>query len=420
VERLETLYCGFDGLDVAFEGWLPDAALAMLADRKEAAQLDGKPVPHDLGGVRGFVGATGRPGFAYRFETGDDGEIWWFQRNTSKNTWRIFVSVRSLALAVHGLDRVRDRLYQRLEAFGATVLKESINRADLAIDFRAEGFGPDPAAIIAHSHATKAAECDADVPSVHWTGRRVSSVTVGRMPGRQVILYDKRREAVQTKKFHWFDFWGVPDWRADRRPVWRIEVRAGKQALKKYDATTWAGLAASFADFTADIMGAVRLTVPARDLNHSRWPVHPVWAAALDGLLSYLAGADMTRSGVVPVRKVVGRRAVLRDMYGGLIAGLAASLEAVEDRDGRGGLDIPGAVADLLRRAATEQPAEWAAKVGRARSRLWITEESHSVEREPRGVRGVAPGVGGREHDREGGGGGTVPRVAAQHAAGFQ
>ncbi len=38
---------------------------------------------------------------------------------------------------------------------------------------------------------------DTTHPAAVLSGRRLESVTVGKMPGRQVIVYDKRREAIE-------------------------------------------------------------------------------------------------------------------------------------------------------------------------------------------------------------------------------
>ncbi len=64
------------------------------------------------------------------------------------------------------------------------------------------------------------------------SGCRVESVTIGRMPGRQVIVYDKRAEAIAKNKLHWFEQWGV-DPRDPEIQVWRVEFRAGERHLKQ-------------------------------------------------------------------------------------------------------------------------------------------------------------------------------------------
>ena len=64
---------------------------------------------------------------------------------------------------------------------------------------------------------------DRNQPSAVCRGRRLESVTIGKMPGRQVIVYDKRREAIEQRKLFWFKVWGID--RSDRSAeIWRVEL----------------------------------------------------------------------------------------------------------------------------------------------------------------------------------------------------
>lgn len=380
---VETLYVGFDGLEVAFRGSSREDVLAVLKTARDQAADRNENVLARIGSLDCQVfGAGARGGYRFMFTTGEDGETWFVKRN-SGDPWRIRVSVNSLALAAHGYARVRDRLYERLAAMGAAVQEESIGRVDLAADFRIEDFTLDPAAFVAHSHSAKASECDPSVPSVHWQGRRISSVTIGKMPGRQLIIYDKRLESVRKHKAHWFDFWGVPDWRADRRPVWRVEIRAGKRELKdRWKIATWADLENQLADIVRATLADIRYTVPNDDQNVSRWPDHPLWVRVLQVMEAFLAGDGMTRAGVIRGRRIVtGQRSVKREMYNSLHIGLAASCMAVNewaDEDiGRVPDHIAGVVGDYI----AQNETDFLRKVSAARQRLYLTEDEHSVTR---------------------------------------
>src|SRR4029077_1301274 len=72
---------------------------------------------------------------------------------------------------------------------------------------------------------------DRNQPSAVCRGRRLESVTIGKMPGRQIIVYDKRREVVEKRKLLWFRVWGI-DPHDTSVQVWRVEMRAGKKELK--------------------------------------------------------------------------------------------------------------------------------------------------------------------------------------------
>jgi hypothetical protein len=56
---------------------------------------------------------------------------------------------------------------------------------------------------------------------VHRFARRVSGITIGRMPGRQLCLYDKRADSLLKRKLYWPAVWGL-DLAEHRNPVWRV------------------------------------------------------------------------------------------------------------------------------------------------------------------------------------------------------
>jgi len=141
---------------------------------------------------------------------------------------------------------------------GAKVLSASIGRVDVAVDLRMQGFRLDRTLFVAHSHCDRDAHLDPkqDEFSVHYAGREPSSTTIGKMPGRRIIVYNKRREAIRKRKWHWFDRWGL-DWKRDTEAVWRIEVRAGKRHLKdQWRITTFADLEATMADLKSTVTRA--------------------------------------------------------------------------------------------------------------------------------------------------------------------
>src|SRR6516225_8427740 len=120
---IECLYVGFDGLDVAFQGSRPEAALAMLERARDEAQREMRPVLVRIGELDVHVAETGaRGGYRYRFDTGEDGEIWFVKQDARVDKWNIRVSVKSFSLMLHGYAAVHDRLYRRLQAMGARVL----------------------------------------------------------------------------------------------------------------------------------------------------------------------------------------------------------------------------------------------------------------------------------------------------------
>ncbi|WP_147250381.1 hypothetical protein [Thalassospira lucentensis] len=65
---------------------------------------------------------------------------------------------------------------------------------------------------------------------------KLESIPIGKMPGRQVIIYNKRTPAIEKKTTYWFKVWEIaPPTNTDKH-VWRVEFRAGQKELKdKYN-----------------------------------------------------------------------------------------------------------------------------------------------------------------------------------------
>ena len=399
---IELLHVGCDGLDIAFEGWFPQSALDALRDAKARARDQMHPEPLELGGVPVRVSEAGaRGGYAFTMDTGDDGEIW-FIKDRTDNQWNVRVSVRALPLAIHGIGAVVRRLYERLEAFGATVLRESVSRVDIAADFHMPAdFRLDIRGFVSRAGRRVYEEPTEEGRQVFWTGDRITSVTVGKQPHRQVIVYDKRREAIQTRKDHWFDIWGVS--KRDRRPVWRVEVRGGKRHLKDHwRVSRLADLERRLGDILADALACVRYTVPvASDPNRARWPTHEIWDRARAVFLDYAT----TTGQPAPGRKVTGRRSTIRQIYLEQATGLMASIAAVDRLGERDRHNVHMRVARAVELAIRDDPAGWDRRVERAGQRQEIMEDWH----EPGSI-GVPPGhpgcgEGGAPHGQGRGGG---------------
>jgi hypothetical protein len=142
---------------------------------------------------------------------------------------------------------------------------------------------------------------------------RYSSVTCGKMPGRQVILYEKSREVRQKQKPEWWAHWNAARTRQNLPPldgketIWRLELRAGKTHLKdRWGIRTWADLDSKLGDLYARTLTDIRYTIPnPTDSERCRWPDHPLWQAARDTIATDLhemttgAEPDAVKPGLV-------------------------------------------------------------------------------------------------------------------------
>lgn len=236
---IRLLYAGFDGLDVAFQGCVSDRLLALLADARAEAEAINGPVARDLNGLRFTVAPSGaRNGFRYRLNTGDDGEVWLIKHSADPRHWNLFAAVKSFALLTHHYAGVKRRLLEeRLAQLEATVREARPNRVNFACDVNAPGFEPEPDCFVAPArtgartyHPGEGAR-EGERVEVHRLARRVNGITVGRMPGRQLCLYDKRADSLLKRKLYWAAVWGL-DLAERRDPVWRVEVRAARDEIK--------------------------------------------------------------------------------------------------------------------------------------------------------------------------------------------
>ena len=224
---MELIYKNFDGLDISFQGALSEDVLETLADGKREAQQMRKDVYRELGPekIPVMVAETGmRGGYAYRFDTGPDGEIWAIGHSTKSDSWNIRVSVKSLNLALRGYQAVKDKILALLEALGATgppqreevtgavknFPQERISRFDVCFDFLAlSAFEPDPKRFVAHSRSNRHYN-GTDNGVRTYTGAKgkvIESARIGEMPNRQVCLYNKSREVEAHNKRYWHDIW---------------------------------------------------------------------------------------------------------------------------------------------------------------------------------------------------------------------
>lgn len=335
---LKPIYYNFDNLDVAFQGAIPQEMLNVLEAARLDAQASRQPELLEWRSEKMHVAGYGAPGgYAYRCDTGPVGATWFFSRNQSTSGWNIRVSLKANALASMGLGRVRAELYRFLEAIGAKISSEAISRVDYCMDFLAsdiesasgESFMLLPTAFVMHSHTSRT-DHELETKQSHGVSGRYTSVTCGKMPGRQVIVYDKTREIQERQKPEWWNHWnaarearGLPPLSGSER-VWRVEIRAGKRHLKdRWGITSWADLDNKLGDLLSCAAAQIRYTnAITTDAERFRWPKHPLWDAVQATIASDLN--EMT-SGAEPavIREI--RRSELREMMESQIGGLLAT-----------------------------------------------------------------------------------------------
>ncbi len=295
---MELLHKGFDAVDLAYPYHLPMELIEKLEATKIRAMEINAPCVVDLKGKKFNVAPTGaRGGYAYRCDTGRLGETWFFKKPNRRDPWGIRISVSAIQCALRGLKGVKEHLETTLFKLGVIVFTgaESIARIDFAMDFLFPDFELVSNNFVMNSRFGKMKHASLLEYKEAGTSGRTTSVTVGKNPNRQLIVYDKRAEVLTKRKDHWLEVWNIKRKRDGKPPIalddpktsriWRIELRAYKKHLKEdWHVTNWGHLQKHLPYILRSILNDIRYKVPTRDSNRARWPDHPLWSQAFSEL----------------------------------------------------------------------------------------------------------------------------------------
>ncbi len=375
---MKPLYAGVDTVDLALQGAFPPDTIDRLTEAREeaAARQEAVLVKVGPGEVAMHVAPSGlRGGYAFRTDTGPLGEVLAFKASSDVREWNGFASIRASTLAAYGFHGARDQLFARLADMGFTVAAHSINRIDYAVDFLAPGFALRLDGFVAHPRTKVrpywgiASPQDPNQPSAVLTGRRLESVTIGKMPGRQIIVYDKRRAAIAQRNLFWFKVWGI-DRDAPEAEVWRVEVRAGKRELKdRWGIRTFSDSDNAIGDVIRHTLDEVRYLAPIQtDSNVTRQELDPLWQAMIDhverGLFANYSGL------LPPVIKQIERELAV-DTYKALTLGNIAGLAVAEGMNQEDMETLlPERVRELVSAALNDPRGKFQKGIDRARERL--------------------------------------------------
>jgi hypothetical protein len=321
---IRVVHKGFDGFDVAFQGALRPDDIDILEAARTTAELENREVLVEIGPgrVAMHVASTGaKGGYRYRCDTGPIGTTLFFKRKPSRENWNIRISVKSAALAISGIECVWSDLQKLLLDLGINDARESISRVDFALDYlMPKSFSLKSDQFVAHARMTNSEislflgnkRKSEEDSHIHFSGRVPTSVTIGKMPNRQIIVYNKRKEAIHRQKYYWFDIWNI-NRDDDNASIWRVEIRAGKKHLNFWKIKSFLDLENQFGDLAAAAVESVRYVqdIPF-ELNVSRLPPHPLWHAVT---VEINAALFDFRSGIVPERIIEGEKARIAENY---------------------------------------------------------------------------------------------------------
>lgn len=333
------LHKGFDALDVAFPGQISKSLAGFLDSKKAEAQQNGIPVLASLNGLQFHVAPSGAAGgYAFICNTGNTGEIWKLKRPSENGKWGIFASVSAVRVALQGLSKVRSHLIEVLEKLGVIydTGTERINRVDFALDFLMPEFVlSEDSFVMGHRFARSKAGMVGEPYRQDGKSNRVTGITVGKNPGRQIVIYDKRLQIMTHRdKMFWLEIWnlnrekmGAPALDLsdpDTSRVWRIELRLYRNILKskRYRITSFGTLESKLAFMFRELLRDVRYVVPNNDTNRSRWPNHPIWNRVQSEVKSELAAqhADLPMGRVLEIQRAEKAQMLTRQVAGCIVA----------------------------------------------------------------------------------------------------
>lgn len=364
------LHHGFDALDMSFKVTAPPDIIAKLAEAKAQAISSKSEYPIDLAGRQVLVSMSGgRGGYAYCINTGPLGGIWWFKEPNPRDLWGVRVSIHALPLALFGLSAVKRDIDDFFLSVGCVPQSadQTISRIDYAIDLLLPEFELNPKHLLTRARSTKAINFDKHAVG---TSDRITGVTVGKMPGHQVIIYDKQKEAVDKRKPYWPLIWANNSGLDEEllKDVWRIEFRSGKQGIEKLiGKARWPLVLPQLSKVFLSIAKRIRLISPTDDTNRSRWSNEDIWNICVD-ILGAVDVDSASAFNPAEILELLRGEAIeqLVKQYFGIETSLAGALGYTCD-------DFETLIAKLhgLRRESlTRKRSELAAKI-EAKSQIW-------------------------------------------------
>lgn len=381
---MQILYSGFDTIDFSIQGALPPKVLDSLAEAKSEAEKRQGVVLINAGpgDVPVHVHESGmRGGFAFRISTGLTGETIAIKNNTDPQQWNITVSIRAASLASYGWRQAVQNIWDRLNELGARIVSHSLRRIDYAIDIRVPVWDLRQGSFVTHARSTVQTYRNGPKPDTgkhgdEYTahkGDRVATVMIGKMPGRQITVYDKRAASIVKREYFWFEAWRLPRDTPDLE-VMRVELRAGKAELTNHwRIKTFEDFENSIGDVFEKLTSDIRYIAPCQtDSNVTRQRLDPIWILVKEHLSNNLL--EM-RSGLTPdqVKEIQREEAV--KTYESLILGNAAGLSVAYGlTDADATERLPRILSDLCTEAFRNREKKITTSMRKARERLHFSQ----------------------------------------------
>lgn len=282
------IYSGFDTLELSYRVAPPRSFLERLGDAQTIAKTENRAAPVNFCGSELFVEPSGgQGGYAYRAHTGPLGLIWKFREATATSPWSVHVKFRAHGLAIKGPLKMKSEADAFLRALGCRFDVHDIRvaRVDFAIDILLDNYRLNTDNIVFHARANVSEHIERT-----RTGEFFNYVRIGRMPGKQLCVYNKSDAILQSRDSLWHHIYEqsalsrlgliIDDF--GTLEIWRFELRAGKKFLDtKIRPRTWDSFLTEVRSCFLTLSQSFKLKTPKRDLNRTRWPLDPIWRSVI-------------------------------------------------------------------------------------------------------------------------------------------
>lgn len=383
---MKVLYQNFDTLEISFQCAIPVRILAQLEQAQKEARTARNPVYAEIGHNKMAVmvherGARG--GYTYQFTNGLDGQIWLIGDREDATQWNVRVKVRSLCLALYGYAAVKEKVINILDndlsARGSDdnfgIPQERISRVDYCLDFIfKEPFSPKLENFVCHGR-TKKSKMGNLFYDVSGTGQHVETITIGKNPNRQITVYNKIKEITAKHTHYWWDIWGLEKNKFNNE-IWRIEIRAWKKELNKWNLRTFEDLEKIIGNVISDILESYKYTKPnLNDQNCNRWPKAELWKKVIKASKTDLFNYTSKTNEKIVLNQI---RETVINQYEKLIHGIFVGYTAATGKDVS---EIPAVldyVCDQLMEEMNENPQKFIQKYNKKSNEFSFFEEEKS------------------------------------------
>lgn len=375
----EILHSGFDGLKFTIQADTPPELREELVAAKKYAKESFGDCLVQFGDIA--LSVTNKSARGFTCHTGDLGAVWMFQdpEDPIPNNPAITVDFRAFGLAASGLAGAEKHFRDCMGAFGIPYVETQLRvaRADFAVDILAPWFEPSREALVVPPGTNVTEYTGVDETTTMASGARVTGLRAGAIANRQLAIYDKRMEVIQSKKMGWLTIWNVARSKANLPPldltdrntsqIWRFEMRLGsKQLRNRFEMRSWQDVHDTIGDAVTDALDRIRYTDPTTDTNRARWPAHELWVQVVSTIKN---GLHTHCAGVVPSDVIeANRNAKMRELDA-MIAGMFVTRAALSGVSGDEFEDFMETHVEALGRVVSEHNIPVGDRIGKARAR---------------------------------------------------